>query len=321
MLLGSDHVRVRVPATSANLGPGFDALGLALGIYDDVEVRAVGSSDLLVEVTGEGAGEVPLDEEHLIVRSLRYALDFVGAPQVGLHLRSHNRIPHGRGMGSSAGAVVAGVLAARMLIAEPEVLYNTTAFLLATEIEGHPDNAAPAILGGATVAWRSADGPHAASLTVHPDLAPILLIPSTRLSTRIARAVLPASVPHADAAFTAGRAAILTEALCRRPDLLMQATEERLHQSYRAEVMPESWQLLNALRERDLPAVISGAGPTVLVLGTRPDVERQHAVCEEVAAAVAIDFIQDPAARTTWRVVQPGVSERGARSIRVGPAA
>jgi homoserine kinase len=293
MLLGSDHVRVRVPATSANLGPGFDALGLALGIYDDVDVRALGSAELLVEVTGEGAGEVPTDEEHLIVRSLRYALDYVGAPQVGLHLRSHNRIPHGRGMGSSAGAVVAGVLAARMLIAEPEVLHNTTAFLLATEIEGHPDNAAPAILGGATVAWRSAT---------------------------TARSVLPASVPHADAAFTAGRAAILTEALCRRPDLLMQATEERLHQSYRAAVMPESWQLLNALRERALPAVISGAGPTVLVLGTRPEIEGQVAVCEEVAAQVAIDFHQDPAARTTWRIVQPGLSERGARSVRVTPS-
>src|SRR5450830_563387 len=152
MRLGHDHARVRVPATSANLGPGFDALGLALALHDDLDVRALGSAEVVVEVTGEGAGEVPLGEDHLVVRALRLALDHVGAPQTGLHLTCTNRIPHGRGLGSSAAAVVAGILAARALVADPEALDAEVALHLATELEGHPDNAAPAILGGATVA-------------------------------------------------------------------------------------------------------------------------------------------------------------------------
>ena len=157
MRLGADHVRVRVPATSANLGPGFDAFGIALGLYDELEVRALASPGVTVEVTGEGAGQVPDDEQHLVVSSLRAALDQVGASQTGLHLVCHNRIPHGRGLGSSAGAVVAGIVAARGLIAEPEALSDDVAIDLAGRIEGHPDNAAPAVLGGATLAW-SDDG-------------------------------------------------------------------------------------------------------------------------------------------------------------------
>ncbi|HWS58299.1 MAG TPA: homoserine kinase, partial [Actinotalea sp.] len=238
MRLGSDHVRVRVPATSANLGPGFDAMGLALAHFDEVEVRALGSAEVHVEVTGEGAGELPTGEDHLVVRAIRAALDDVGAPQVGLHLVCHNTIPHGRGMGSSAAAVVAGILAARMLIGEPDALGNTAAFRIASDFEGHPDNAAPAILGGATISWTSADGPHATSLPLHPDVVPVLLVPSERCATKTARGVLPAQVPHADAAFTAGRAALLVQALCHRPELLVEATEERLHQAYRSAVMP-----------------------------------------------------------------------------------
>ena len=122
MRLGADHVRVTVPATSANLGPGFDALGLALGRHDTVEVRAIGAAETVVEVIGEGAGEVPLGEDHLVVRALRAAIDLVGAPQTGLHMVCRNEIPHGRGMGSSAAAVVAGIVAARALIASADVV-------------------------------------------------------------------------------------------------------------------------------------------------------------------------------------------------------
>ncbi|GIG37700.1 homoserine kinase [Cellulomonas pakistanensis] len=257
---------MRVPATSANLGPGFDALGLALALHDQVEVRALGSADVVVDVVGEGAEEVPSGDDHLVVRALRHALDHVGAPQTGLHLTCRNRIPHGRGLGSSAGAVVAGLLAARSLVAEPESLDDAVVLRLATELEGHPDNAAPALLGGATVAWSEGDAVRAARLPVHADVAPVAVVPASRLSTSHARGVLPERVPHGDAAFQAGRAALLVEALGRRPDLLLPATEDRLHQGYRRPVMSESLALVDALRARGVAAVVSGAGPTVLVL-------------------------------------------------------
>ena len=269
MRLRADRVRVRVPATSANLGPGFDALGLALGLHDDVEVRALGSPEVVVEVTGEGAGEVPDDERHLVVQALRTALDHVGAPQSGVHLVCHNRIPHGRGLGSSAAAVVAGIAAARGLVSEPEALSDDVALALATQMEGHPDNAAPAIHGGATVAWSTAAGVGVAPLVVHPDVAPVAIVPANRLSTSSARGVLPSTVPHADAAFQAGRAALLVEALGRRPDLLLDATADRLHQEYRRRVMPHSLALVDALRAAGVAAVVSGAGPTVLALARR----------------------------------------------------
>ncbi|WP_456846318.1 homoserine kinase [Cellulomonas sp. P5_C6] len=268
MRLGADHVRVRVPATSANLGPGFDAFGIALGLYDELEVRALGSPGVRVEVTGEGAGQVPDDEQHLVVSSLRAALDLVGASQTGLHLVCHNRIPHGRGLGSSAGAVVAGIVAARGLIAEPDALSDDVALDLAARIEGHPDNAAPAVLGGATLAWRD-DRFRAVDLAVHDDVALLAIVPPHHLSTKAARGVLPATVPHADAAFQAGRAALLVEALGRRPDLLLAATQDRLHQEYRRPVMPGSLALVDVLRAQGVAAVVSGAGPTVLVLARR----------------------------------------------------
>lgn len=307
MRLGSDHVRVRVPATSANLGPGFDCLGLALAHYDTIDIRALGSPEVVVEVTGEGAGELPTGEDHLIVRAIRAALDEVGAPQVGLHLVCENRIPHGRGMGSSAAAVVAGILAVRMLIGDPTALGNTRAFRIATQFEGHPDNAAPAILGGATVSWTGGDGPHATELCLHPDIAPVVLVPEERCATRTARGVLPPTVPHADAAFTAGRAALLVQAMCQRPELLFEATEERLHQEYRAEVMPRTWQLLTALRDAGQAAVVSGAGPSILVLERASDGDRGAAVRREILAGV----------REAWTVLTPGVATAGALAERL----
>lgn len=309
MRLGHDHVRVRVPATSANLGPGFDSLGLALGLRDEVEVRALGSPGVIVEVKGQGAGEVPGDETHLVIRAVRLALDHVGASQSGLHLTCVNRIPHGRGLGSSAAAVVAGLFAARGLIRDAEALDDAVALRIATELEGHPDNAAPAILGGATIAWSEASGPRAVRVAIDPGLTPVLLVPSTRLATSRARSVLPATVPHADAAFQAGRSALLIEALTRRPDLLFPATEDRLHQRYRAEVMSESLALVDALRALGVAAVVSGAGPTVLALARATGGGATDA--DEAVRAVFGGNMGG------WLVLRPGVDDGGARVDRI----
>ena len=268
MRLAADHVRVQVPATAGNLGPGFDALGIALGLADEIEVRAVASAKVEITVEGEGADSLPKDESHLVVRALREALDYVGASQVGLAIRATNRIPHGRGLGSSAAAAVAGICAARGLIAEPEVLSNDVVLELATRFEGHPDNAAPAIYGGATIAWRDATGAHARSLTVAPEIETAVLIPRSTLPTKQARSVLPLNVPHTDAAFNAGRAALLVNALAGWPEDLLPATEDRLHQDYRADVMAAATAMLAHLRAQGLAAVVSGAGPSVLVFGT-----------------------------------------------------
>ncbi|MGV8966801.1 MAG: homoserine kinase [Cellulomonas sp.] len=311
MRLGHDHVRVRVPATSANLGPGFDSLGLALGLRDELDVRALGSPGVLVEVKGEGAGEVPDDETHLVVRALRLALDHVGASQTGLHLTCVNRIPHGRGLGSSAAAVVAGIFAARGLIGDPDALDDAVALRIATELEGHPDNAAPAILGGATIAWTDADaaGPQAIRIAIDPRVTPVVLVPSARLATSTARSVLPATVPHGDAAFQAGRSALLIEALTRRPDLLLPATEDRLHQRYRAGVMSESLALVDALRAQGVAAVVSGAGPTVLALA-----RGTGGASTDADAAVRAVF---GGVMGGWQVLRPGVDDGGARVERI----
>lgn len=307
MRIVGDHVRVRVPATSANLGPGFDSMGLALAHFDTIEVRALGSPEVQVEVTGEGAGELPSGEDHLVVRAIRAALDAVGAPQVGLHLTCANAIPHGRGMGSSAAAVVGGILAVRMMINEPEALYNTAAFRIAAEFEGHPDNAAPAILGGATVSWTEEDGPHATALPVHPDVVPVVLVPQERCATRTARGVLPDLVPHEDAAFTAGRAALLVQALCHRPELMFEATRDRLHQEYRASVMPATLSLVRDLRDVGQAAVVSGAGPSVLVLERASDGDRGAQLRREVLA--------DRDER--WTELVPGIATDGAEAVRL----
>jgi homoserine kinase len=306
MQLGADHVIVRVPATSANLGPGFDALGLALALYDELDVRLVASDDVVVEVHGEGAGQVPTGEDHLVVRALRHTLELLGAPQTGLRLTCANAIPHGRGLGSSAAAVVSGVVAARAPLADPRALDSRSVLAIATEFEGHPDNAAPAIMGGAAVAWTDADGPNAAGLDVDASIMPTVLIPETRLATSRARAVLPDVVSHADAAFNSGRAALLVEALARRPELLLEATEDRLHQGYRAGVMAASWELLRALRAEGFAATVSGAGPTVLVLTPREATAELDATLSGLVDGLA-----------GWRVLRPGVDESGARARRV----
>ncbi len=251
-----------MPASSANLGPGFDALGLALGLYDEVEVLPA-ASGLRVEVHGEGAGRVPTDEENLVVRALRAACGQLGHQPGGVVLRCHNRIPHSRGLGSSAAAAVAGVLAGYGLAGrEPD----EAALDLAAGFDGHADNVGASLLGGLVIAWKDRDCFRATRLEPHPDLAPVLLVPEVTSATEVTRGLLPAEVPHTDAAFNAGRAALLVHALTRAPQLLLAATEDRLHQAYRRPAYPATGLLVDALRAAGVPAAVSGAGPSVLAL-------------------------------------------------------
>ena len=257
----TDEVRVRVPATSANLGPGFDSAGLALTLYDDVAVRLL-DSGLVVEVEGEGADDVPRDESHLVVRSLRRAFERLGGQPPGLHVSCINRIPHARGLGSSSAAICAAIVAAQALVGDASL----DLLALADELEGHPDNVAACLRGGATFAWGSPV--QLLRVEPHADLAPVAFVPPTQSSTHTVRAMLPAQVPFADAAANAGRAALLPTALSTSPELLLAATEDRLHQQYRAPAMPDSAALVAALRADGIPAAVSGAGPTVLALTT-----------------------------------------------------
>lgn len=251
---------VVVPASSANLGPGFDAFGLALTLRDELIATEI-PSGLEIEVAGEGADSVPRGPEHLVVRAMEAAFDHLGARPTGVRLTCTNAIPHARGLGSSSAAIVGGLALGGQLVGQP--LDDHDLLVLATQLEGHPDNVAAAIHGGFTIAWTEPTGPQALRLDVH-DVPVTVLVPPSPVSTEMARRLLPARVPHADAASNAGRAALLVAALQGHPELLMAATEDLLHQAYRAEAMPQSYELVQELRAVDIPAVISGAGPTVL---------------------------------------------------------
>lgn len=291
------RVAVRVPATSANLGPGFDTLGLALSVYDELEVDALEPGRLEIEVSGTGADDVPRDASHLVVRAIAYAYEAVGRPLPGLRLRAHNTIPHGRGLGSSGAAVVSGILAAKGLL-EGEVDLGPDALLrLATELEGHPDNVAPALFGGLTIAWTDESGPQHKKLLVHRGVSPIVFVPEFTMSTSVARSLQPAQFSREDAVFNVSRSALLIAALTQSPELLMAATEDKLHQSYRAAAMPETDGLVRALRRAGFAAVVSGAGPSVLVLADGPgrrleaaQVVAAHADTPWEALMLAVDF-------------------------------
>ena len=257
---------VRVPATSANLGPGFDALGVALTLYDEVRAK-VAERGVKVTVTGEGAQELPGDERHLVVQAMNHAFDALGEAPAGLELECRNAIPQARGLGSSSAAIVAGILLARGLVeGGVERLDDAAALRLAADLEGHPDNVAPCLLGGLTIAWTGPDGARAVRLEPSPDVRPFAFVPSERALTDVARAALPPSVTHADAAFNAARSALLVHALTSAPEHLLAATEDRLHQPYRAASMPGTAALVAQLRDQGVAAVVSGAGPSVLAL-------------------------------------------------------
>ena len=327
-------VTVVVPATSANLGPGFDALGLALTLYDTVEAR-VASAGTEVQVSGVGAADVGRGEKHLVVRAMRAAFATIGAQPPGIALKCRNEVPQGFGLGSSAAAIVAGLVAARELAGPAgfAALPPDTLLRLATELEGHPDNVAACLYGGLTISWTvsarpgsAGSGPggngsagiespgsgagrvRAARLTPLPELAPVLCIPNAPLSTEAARQVLPADVPHRLAAANSARVALLVAALTSRPDLLLDGTEDFLHQPYRDAAMPATATLISRLRAAGVAAVVSGAGPSVLALTVTGNGKPGADV-----ARIAGDSGQD------WRVLPLGVDADGAR-VLPGPS-
>ncbi|MEY4993212.1 MAG: hypothetical protein RIS82_334 [Actinomycetota bacterium] len=263
-------VSVKVPATSANLGPGFDTLGMALSYYDELVVEAVPGEGAFVEVHGEGEGEVPTDASNLVVQSIAFTFKKFGQEVPGLRLTAKNIIPHGRGMGSSGAAVVSGIVAAKGLLEGVVEISDQDLLDIATELEGHPDNVAPALFGGLTIAWEDESGPHHKKLFVHRGVSPLELVPNHKMSTALARSLQPESVPHDDAVFNVSRSALLIAALTQSPELLLAATEDRLHQDYRAAAMPETYSLVQLMRENGHAAVVSGAGPSVLVLASDP---------------------------------------------------
>lgn len=262
-----------VAASSANLGPGFDSMGVALGLYDEIVVETT-ESGLVVEVEGEGAGQVPLDASHLVVQAIARGLRETGVTAPGLIVRCRNDIPHSRGLGSSAAAVVGGLAAANGIAAQANCAPMSQERLVqvSSEFEGHPDNAAAAVLGGAVVSWTEAGAGEpryaAAPIRLHPDITLFAAVPQVRSSTAETRVLLPEQVRHTDARFNLSRSALLVVALTERPDLLMPATEDVLHQPQRAAAMPASAEYLAVLRRCGFAGVLSGAGPSVLALST-----------------------------------------------------
>lgn len=266
-------VRVSVPATSANLGPGFDSLGLALSLRDELEAE-VRADGLLVDIEGAGSDGVPRDESHLVVRAMRAAFDLMGAQPPGLRLSCRNVIPHARGLGSSSAAIVAGVVLARALVAGGQLLASDEAlFDLAADLEGHPDNVAPAFYGGFVISGREDGHWYAVRVGVDPRISAVVFVPPTGVETTVARGLLPDSVPHADAAANSGRAALLVAALTGQPEHLLAGTRDWLHQDQREPAMPETLALVRRLRADGIPAMVSGAGPTVLAFGTHDRAE------------------------------------------------
>jgi homoserine kinase len=297
----SGPVRVLVPASSANIGPGFDSMGLALAIYDELIAMVTEDEGVLVEVAGEGEDEVPRDERHLVVQAMQVAFQHMGVQPPGFVLRCRNAIPHGRGLGSSAAAIIGGMVLARALIDDAGVDFDDESLLAAAvTMESHPDNLAAALHGGFTVAWLGESGdPGAVRLEPHADVRPVLVVPTSTLPTVKAREVLPDSIPYPDASHNLARSALLVHALSTRPDLLLEATSDRMHQQVRAHVYPESVNLVDRLRGAGFPAAISGAGPSVIVLCDRSDAA--HAIQALVA--------EEP----TWVVREIPVSAMGAQ--------
>lgn len=300
-------VLVSVPATSANLGPGFDSLGLAVDLRDQVEARIL-PAGLVIEVPGPGAELAQAGEEHLVIRAMRAGFAALGGQPPGIAIRCRNSIPQGFGLGSSAGAVIAGLLAARALTPGPPALSDDVVLRLATQLEGHPDNSAACLAGGLTISWMSAAGPRFTRLEPAPHLSPVICLPAEPLATAVARRVLPDTVPHAAAAANSARAALLIAALTGDPALLLDATQDFLHQDYRAPTMPATASLIAVLRAAGVPAVISGAGPAVLALtaaGASPGPE-------------AIASVADQAGHG-WRVLPLRLDRQGAMVTSAPP--
>lgn len=300
---------VSVPGTTANLGPGFDTLGLALSIYDRVVFSVFDDAELEITVEGSGAEGIPTDASNLLYRSIKHVFDSVGAgPIPGLRIEQFNGVPSGRGLGSSASAVVTGILIARTLLAGTHELSDEDLLRFANDVEGHADNIAPALFGGMTIAWVEDAVPHHLKLDVNRAVLPVVFVPDMTLSTEYARSLAPKQVSREDAVYNIQRSALLIAALIQRPNLLFEATGDKLHQDHRAPAMPASYALIQALRKEGLAAVVSGAGPTVLVLADGP-VERQRAL--DVAAEFERTATGDE--RATWTPMMLAVDVLGGR--------
>ncbi|WP_051477310.1 homoserine kinase [Arthrobacter sp. Br18] len=305
-IAAGQSLEVTVPGTSANLGPGFDTLGLAVTLRDTVRVRAVESGTTTVTALGESAGTLPRDERHLVAKSLLATLHRAGRRSPGLEIDTVNVLPHGRGLGSSAAAIVSGAVAANALLADEDRMDEKALLQWCATLEGHPDNVASALSGSLAISWESGKAYFSTRLEVHPDVIPVAAVPGTSLSTDSARALLPTSVSHWSAATNAGRAALLVHALSARPDLLLPATEDFLHQDYRAPAMVASAMLVRALRTAGFAAVISGAGPTVMTLA----VGEKQAAEAVIAARTLLDASDTP---DSWRVLRLDVDREGAK--------
>lgn len=286
-----NSVSVCVPATSANLGSGFDVAGIALDYADSLiftlNDTLDDSQDVRVIIHGEGEDTLPKDETHLVVRAFRKACGAFGLPHLRFTLEAHNRIPQARGMGSSASAIVSGVAAA-WAFAHNGNLNKQAIFELAAAIEGHPDNVAPAVFGGLTTSWKNGDEFHTVRYGVSKQIRATIFVPNFTLSTQMARQALPEKVPYVDAVFNVSRACLLpiafgdfgdfgdsrdsanscdscVKSTLSRNDLLFTATQDAIHQQYRASLMQPTWDLVKALRDKGFAAAISGAGSCAAV--------------------------------------------------------
>lgn len=294
-------VTVEVPASSANLGPGFDSIGLGLGITDVVQAT-VGGEGPQITVEGHGCGDVPTDETHLVWRSALTMWQRLGIePPPGVILHCRNGIPHSRGLGSSAAAIVAGASVALALVRGHIDTAASLAMLsdMAGDAEGHPDNASASVYGGLTVSWADDDGAGWRTVrpSLHSDVTVALLLPEATLSTDSARAALGDTVSMSAAASTVGRAALLVHALTQEPELLLPATRDWLHQEPRRASYQQSMEVVDRLRSRGLAATISGAGPAVLVLN---------------AGEFAVEAEELP---DGWQVLRPGIAASGVRVV------
>ena len=297
-------VHVKVPATTANLGPGFDTRGMALALYDELSATVVASGKSRVTVEGVGESSVPTDSSNLVLQSMAATFAHFGVDTPVVKLHCTNRIPHGSGMGSSGAAIVGGIMLAKGML-EGIVEIDAQGLLnLATTLEGHPDNVAPALFGGLSIAWMTDAGPQHKKLTVHRGVSLLIAVPrDITMSTKSARDLQPETVPHEDAVFNLSRSALLIAALIQSPELLHAATEDKLHQDYRAEAMPETNALVHRLRNEGFAAVVSGAGPSVLVLTDDP--------VERARAASIVDATTD----TTWDCLMLAVDFKGATVV------
>lgn len=296
--LRAEAVRVRVPASSANVGSAFDCAGLGLDLWDEITAQVSTQRGMRVAVSGVGAETLPSDCTHLVARAMKIGFDALGVHPSGVDITCVNRIPHGQGLGSSAAAIIAGIVAARALVPEGESLLSDDDLLtVALELESHPDNLAGSLFGGFNIAWVREDGrAEHCTVSVHPDIAITMCLPNTITPTAEARAVLPADVPLHDAVINIGASALLLHAITAAPSLLFAATRDAIHQPRRRTCFPESLALMTTLRSAGLPAVISGAGPAVMVFAT-PDV---------VAPIVA---------SPDWQVQSMAIAQRGAQVL------